>query len=259
MQRIRNPSQAFIHDIEWDKDISYYVDYIVEQGFEEIEAIDSMSMNISENTSLSFLFTAFIDDPIRNANFSIFYDVLMHIMKKRKQRDEGIQRGDMIHINFLCEGPQDGWLFWDGDNIIRGSEIGNEEYGIPEEFHIFEEFPPNYWKMFPFMKPGGEMVKISSMLLRYADNVTGLSRHCVFVIWFGSEKYILVLEKNLAEKIRDNSDHEVVLSKNIEIDNSVMDFLLTQGLDSSTVYDRAVACNEVDEDELTNMMDELQF
>jgi len=253
-RRIKN--KGFVHEIEWERDIVYYMDYIVDAGFTDLEAADSMSMDLVENSSLSYLFSGYIDNP-ENISVKIFYEILLDILQKRSRHQYGLKRGDMIHIVFLCEDPQDGWFFWDGADIIRGSMTKRETYGIPEEFVIFQEFPPNYWEKFPFDSFGGESVLITKKLLRDSDTSAFTKEQAIYSIEFQSEKYILILNKDFAESVMDGSETEKHILPNLEIPNEAVDFLRLYGMDYQSICDRAVCCNGVNEDELAGMMEDM--
>lgn len=257
MEKRRSKNKAFVHEIEWEKDIVYYMDYIVEAGFTDLEAADSMSMDLVENTSLSYLFTGYIENPDENISVKIFYDILLDILRKRSQKPYGLKRGDMIHIVFLCESEQDGWFFWNGTDIIRGRETKRETFGIPEEFVIFQEFPPNYWVKFPFDTFGGENVLISKELLRTSKTRAYTATQTIFSLEFQSDLYILILNKDFAEMVLDSSEADRHILENIEIPNEAMDFLRLYGMDSETIYDCTVCCSSINEDELAGMMEDL--
>jgi hypothetical protein len=258
----RNHRKTFIHVIDWEKDIVYYENHIEEAGFEGIlQKKDDMGMNLDDLSSnpLGYLFTAFIDNPIANANFSIFYDVLLDIITKRSKKKEQLLRGDIIYLNFIQDTPQEGYFFWDGVSIIRGDVNDNGKYTIPKQFRLFEEFPPNYWEKFPCDKFLEESAVISKEFLQIGEMRTYLTYHVLFTVQFQSERYMIVLEKPFSEQIMDSGDSKIYVCNQQEIPNYVVDFLRTQGLDSSTIYDRTICIQSFDEDELCQMLDEMEF
>jgi hypothetical protein len=259
---LRNHRKAFVHSIDWEKDIIYYESHIEEAGFEGIlQKKDDMGMDIDDLTvnPLGYLFTSFIDNPIANANFSIFYDVLMDILSKRSKKRERLLRGDIIHLNFIHDTPQEGYFFWDGSSIIRGDINHNGKYTVPKQFKIFEEFPPNYWDRFPCDKFLEESVVLSKGFLRTSEMRMYLLHHTIFTVQFQSERYMIVIEKSFTEKIMDSEESKIYVCSQQEIPNYIVDFLRSQGLDSSTIYDRTICIQSFDEDELCQMIDEMEF
>lgn len=254
----RNNRKAYMHIIDWEKDVTYYLEHIQEAGFDDIFGSDDMGVKIEDNDSLGFLFTAFIDNPIANANFTIFYDVLIDIMMKRSKRPESVFRGDIVYMNFISDN-QDAFLFWDGHGLIRGDVNGNGKYKIPCEFKVFEDFPPYYWDKYPHDSYHEEKMHISKGLLKTSDMRVYLPNMAIFTVYFKAEKYLIVLTKPFAEKILDSNESEKFVCNTKEIPNDVMDFLRSQGMDSSIIYDRVVCIEDFDEDELNTMMEELNF
>jgi hypothetical protein len=257
----RNPRKACMHVIDWEKDVSYYVDHIAEAGFEDIFGSDDMGISIggaSEDDSLGMLFTAFIDNPIANANFTIFYDVLIDIVMKRVKRPESVFRGDIIYLNFVSDN-QDAFLFWDGHGLIRGDKNENGKYKIPSEFKIFEEFPPHYWDKYPHDSYHEEKMTITKGLLKTSDMKVYLPSMAIFTVYFQAEKYLVIMTKPFAEKVLDSLESQKFICGTKEIPNDVMDFLRSQGMDSSTIYDRAICLEEFDEDELNELLEELNM
>lgn len=256
---LRIPNKAYVHIIDWEKDVSYYLEDIASAGFTELEAADSMSMDFSENNSLSYLFTGYMEDPVVNAGLMIFYGVLMDIVRKRSYKPEGLLRGDMINVNFLGETPQDGWFFWDGDKIIQGRKIRHNIYNIPEEFKIFEEFPPNYWEKYPFDKIGGEIVKLNKSLFYRPEYKASLREYNVYIIWFQGYKYIVCMNKEFSERVLDSNDDEIFNVYNTYIPDEVVDFLKSKGMDTEMIYQNTIACNEIDQDELSNLLEDMDL
>jgi hypothetical protein len=256
MSSLRNPRKAFLHVIDWEKDVSYYLEHIAEAGFEDIFGIDDMGVKIDDDDSLGTLFTAFLDNPIANANFTIFYDVLMDIMMKRFKRSSSVFRGDIVYMNFVSD-TQDAFLFWDGHGFIRGDKNENGKYKIPTEFKIFEDFPPHYWDKYPHDSYHEEKMTISKALLKTSDMKVYLPSMGIFTVYFQAEKYLVIMTKPFAEKVFDSSESQKFICGTKEIPNDVIDFLRSQGMDSSTIYDRAVCLEEFDEDELNQMIEEL--
>jgi hypothetical protein len=257
---MRNPRKAYIHIIDWEKDISYYLDHLSEAGFSNLLDNNDIGIQIEDedNDSLSFLFTSYIDDPLKNINFSIFNEVLTDIMFKKSKTSIGVFRGDIIYLNFISD-IQDSFLFWDGHNLIRGDLNKNNKYKIPSQFRIFEEFPPNYWDKYPHDKFHEEPVFITQALLKSGNMRVYLSNYVVFFVYFQSEKYIVIMSKIFAEKVLDSIESKEFICSSEEIPNEAMDFLRGQGMDSSTIYDRTLKIQDFDEDELLEMMEELNF
>jgi hypothetical protein len=259
---LRNHRKAFTHIIDWEKDIVYYESHIEEAGFEGIlQKKDDMGMDLDDLSSnpLGYLFTAFIDNPIVNANFSIFYDVLLDILTKRSKKRENLLRGDIVYLNFIHDTPQEGYFFWDGSSIVRGDVNYNGKYKVPKQFRLFEEFPPNYWDKFPSDKFLEESVSLTKGFLRTAEMRTYLLHHIIFTVHFQTERYMIVMEKTFSEKIMDDEDSKMYVCNQQEIPNYVVDFLRTQGFDSSIIYDRTICVQSFDEDELCQMIDEMEF
>jgi len=256
---MRNPRKAYVHVIDWEKDIVYYEDHIEEAGFEDMfKKNDPMGMDLeTQDDNLGYLFTAFIDNPIVNANFSIFYDVLMDILMKRSKKPEGLLRGDIIYINFINDTPQEGYFFWDGSSIIRGDLNENNKYKIPKQFKVFEEFPPNYWERFPCDHFNEELVILTRNLLKTSSMRVYLTYHVLFTVMFQSESYFVVLNKQFAETILDSEDSKEFTCHQEEIPNYIVDFLRSQGLESSIIYDRAITVQEFNEDELCSMIEDI--
>jgi hypothetical protein len=260
----RDSLKAYTHVIDFEKDIIYYKEYIEEDGFEGLfdtcngKYCEGMEIDIDDN-HLSFLFTAHIDNPIKNTNFSIFYDVLMDIIKKRSTKSHGVQRGDIIHLNFICDTPQEGYFFWDGSSIIRGDVNEDGKYKIPKQFHIFEEFPPNYWSKFPSSKFNEEMVIITKDLLKSTNIRFYFKDHILFGIYFQSEQYFVFMTKTFAETILDSSESKEFVCHQEEIPNYTIDFLRSQGIESSIIYERTVAVQEFNEDTLCEMLEDVSM
>jgi hypothetical protein len=217
-----------------------------------------MGVKIDDDDSLGMLFTAFIDNPIANANFTIFYDVLMDIMMKKFKRPASVFRGDIIHMNFVSD-TQDAFLFWDGHGLIRGDKNENGKYKIPDQFKIFEDFPPYYWDKFPHDSYHEQMMHISKPLLKTTDMRVYLPSMVIFTVYFQAEKYLVIMEKGFSQKILDSLESQKFVCNTKEIPNPVMDFLRSQGMDSSTIYDRAVYIDVFDEDELNELLGELDL
>jgi hypothetical protein len=257
---MRNPRKAYIHTIDWEKDIIYYVDHFSEAGFTDLLSNNDTGIQIEdeENDSLAFLFTAYIDDPLKNVNFAIFSEVLTDIMYKRSKTSIGVFRGDIVYLNFIAN-LQDAFLFWDGYHLIRGDLNKNNKYKIPSQFRIFEEFPPSYWDKFPYDKFHEEPVVITQNLLKSGSMRVYLTNYVVFFVYFQSHKYIVVMSKPFAEKVLDSVESKEFICSAEEIPNEVMDYLRSQGMDSSTIYDRTIKVQDFDEDELLEMMEELNF
>lgn len=261
---MRDPRKAYIHIIDFEKDIIYYKEYIEEDGFEGLfDKYDNKHYNAMEvdvdDTHLSFLFTAFIDDPIKNSNFSIFHDVLLDILKKRSTKTDGLQRGDIIHLNFISDTPQEGYFFWDGTDIIRGTVNENGAYKVPNEFRIFEEFPPNYWEKFPSTKFNEESVVLTKNLLKTTNIRFYFQTHILFGIFFQSEQYFVFMSKILAETILDSEESKEFICMQEEIPNYTVDFLRSQGIESSVIYDRTVAVQYFDEENLCEMIEDISM
>ena len=72
-------------------------------------------------------------------------------------------------MNFVSD-TQDAFLFWDGYGLIRGDKNGNGKYKIPDQFKIFEDFPPYYWDKFPHDSYHEQMMYISK-------NIKYFSKH----------------------------------------------------------------------------------
>ena len=260
----RDSLKAYTHVIDFEKDIIYYKEYIEEDGFEGLfdtcNSKDCEGMEIDiDDTHLSFLFTAFIDNPIKHANFSIFYDVLIDIIKKRSTKSHGVQRGDIIHLNFVCDTPQEGYFFWDGSSIIRGDTNEDGKYKVPKQFCIFEEFPPNYWEKFPSSKFNEEMIVITRNLLKSTNIRFYFQNHILFGIYFHSEQYFVLLPKSFAETILDSEDSKDFVCHQEEIPNYTVDFLRNQGIESSIIYERTIAVQEFNEDELCIMIEDISM
>ena len=261
---MRNPRKAYIHTIDFEKDIIYYKEYIEEDGFEGLfdkcdnKHCTGMEIDIDEY-HLSFLFTAFIDDPIKNSNFSIFHDVLLDILKKRASKPDGLLRGDIIHLNFIYDTPQEGYFFWDGTDIIRGDINDNGAYKVPKEFRIFEEFPPNYWDKFPINKFNEEIVLINKELLKSTNIRFYFPNHILFGVFFQSEQYFVLLTKVFAETILDSEESKEFVCHQEELPNYTVDFLRYQGIESSIIYERTIAVQEFDEDNLCEMIEDISM
>lgn len=256
---MRDSNKSFVHTIDWERDIVYYSEIIENAGFDEIGAINAMTMDLSENTSLSYLFTGYLQDPIAGANVFVFYEILMDILEKRSRHPNGLLRGDMIHLNFLCEHPQDGWFFWDGYDIIMGSPNDNGSYRIPDTFKIFEDFPPNYFEKFPHEKLGQENVVITKYLLRQTDIRVYLQKHSLFNVNFQDEKYIVCMDKEFSNCIMDDSDVKEYIVQHGEIPNEAVDFLRGQGLTSDIIYDKTIAIRQINEDEISQLLEEMDI
>lgn len=264
---MRDPSKAFVHIIDWERDVSYYQEHIENAGFDEIGALNSVTMDSYENSSLSYLFTGYLEDPIANAQLYIFYEVIMDILEKRSRHPHGVLRGDLIHLNFLCEGPQDGWLFWDGCEITLGTRNENQSYRIPENFYIFEDFPPNYWEKYPYDSHYQESVIVSKNLLQtsnlsmYTGKVFSEQErrfldqgNIVYMIEFNNEKYFLAMDKTFKEKIMDSGEFEKFFCKSIEIPRNVLELLKASGIETSTIYDRTIFVENSEEEELALLL-----
>lgn len=261
---MRNPRKAYIHTIDFEKDIIYYKEYIEEDGFEGLfdhcnaDYCTGMDIDI-DNTHLSFLFTAFIDNPVSNANFSIFYDVLLDILRKRERKPDGLQRGDIIHLSFIYDTPQEGYFFWDGSGIIRGDKNEHGKYKVPAQFRIFDEFPPNYWEAFPSDKFNEELVVITRDLLKSTNIRFYFPNHILFGIFFQSEQYFVLLTKSFAETILDSEESKEFVCHQEELPNYTVDFLRNQGIESSVIYERTIALQEFNEDELCAMIEDIEM
>jgi len=256
---MRNLNKSYLHTIDWENDIVYYSEVLENAGFEEVGSINFMTKDISEETSLSYLFTGYIQDPIAGANVFIFYEILMDILEKRSRHPDGLKRGDMIHINFLCEYPQDGWFFWDGYDIILGSPNDNGTYRIPDTFKIFEEFPPNYFDKFPYDKLGQENVVISKKMLRQTDIRVYLPKHALYNVNFQDEKYIICINKDFSEYIMDDSDEKEHIVQHGEIPNEAIDFLRSQGISCDIIYDKTIAIQQINEEEISQLLEEMKL
>jgi hypothetical protein len=261
---MRDHRKAYIHTIDFEKDIIYYKEYIEEDGFEGLfdkcdnKHCTGMEIDVDDD-HLTFLFTAFIDDPIKNSNFSIFHDVLLDILKKRASKPDGLLRGDIIHINFIYDTPQEGYFFWDGTSIIRGDINEKGSYKVPFEFRIFEEFPPNYWEKFPSTKFNEESVVLTKNLLKTTNIRFYFQNHILFGIFFQSEQYFVFMSKSLAENILDSEESKEFVSIQEEIPNYTVDFLRSQGIESTVIYDRTVAVQYFDEENLCVMMEDISM
>jgi len=173
-------------------------------------------MDLEENSSLSYLFNGYIDDPEANVSVRIFYEIMMDILEKRSKMPNGLLRGDIINVDFLGEYKQDGWFFWNGKDIIKGTKISKDTYTIPETFRIFEEFPPSYWDKFPFDSSERETVMITKNLLSTYDNLMVLKENYLFTLFFKGNGYMLAINKDFAEKVRDSNPSEKFFLKNTE-------------------------------------------
>jgi hypothetical protein len=183
----------------------------------------------------------------------------MDILERRSRHHHGLKRGDLIHLNFLCEKPQDGWFFWDGCEITLGTKTENGTYKIPEEFYIFEEFPPSYWSKYPWDVPYQESVIATKGLLKtsnlgvYTGHSLGLG-NAIYLVEFQGEKYFISMSKPFAEKIMDSEDSKKFFCKSIEIPNDVLDFLTGSGIDTSTIYEKTVHVDSTEEEDLSQLI-----
>lgn len=261
---LRDHNKTFTHVIDFEKDIIYYKEYIEEDGFEGLfdtcksKDCEGMEIDIDDN-HLSFLFTAFIDNPIKYSNLSIFYEVLLDILKKRSKKSYGLLRGDIIHLNFIHDTPQEGYFFWDGSSIIRGDVNENGKYKVPKQFRIFEEFSPNYWSSFPSDKFNEEIVVITKDLLKSTTIRFYFPNHILFGIFFQSEQYFVFMTKTFAETILDSEESKDFVCHQEEIPNYTVDFLRMQGIESSIIYERTIAVQEFDEDNLCSMVEDISI
>jgi hypothetical protein len=263
---MRDSNKAFVHVIDWESDVSYYQEHIENAGFDEIRdysEISCMSNTLGEISSLSYLFMGYLQDPIANANLYIFYEVIMDILEKRSRKPEGLLRGDLIHLNFLCEHPQDGWFFWDGCDITLGTRNENGTYRIPEEFYIFEEFPPSYWSKYPWDSPYQESVIVTKSLLKssnlgiYTGNINNKGMNLgdvIYMVEFNGEKYFVSMAKTFAEQILDSDDNKKFFCRSVEIPKNVIEFLKTSGMDTSTIYERTVHVDSTEEEDLAQLI-----
>jgi hypothetical protein len=263
---MRNPNKAFIHVIDWESDVSYYQEHIENAGFDEIRdysEVACMTNSLGEISSLSYLFMGYLQDPIANANLYIFYEVIMDILEKRSRHSHSLLRGDLIHLNFLCENPQDGWFFWDGCDITLGTRNENGTYRIPEEFYIFEEFPPNYWSKYPWDSPYQESVIVTKNLLKtsnlgvytgaISNNGIDLG-NAIYMVEFNSEKYFVSMNKRFAEQIMDSENYKKFFCKSLEIPRDVLDYLKGSGIDTSIIYEKTVHVDSTEEEELAQLL-----
>jgi hypothetical protein len=269
---MRDHTKAFVHVIDWENDVSYYQEHIENAGFDEIGTINEVSMfsnNVGEIISLSYLFTGYLEDPIANAQLYIFYEVIMDILERKSRNVHGLKRGDLIHLNFLCEGPQDGWFFWDGCDITLGTRNENESYRIPENFYIFEEFPPSYWDKYPYDSHYQESVIVSKNLLKTSNlcMYTGKSfseterrfldqGNAIYMVEFNDEKYFISMDRMFKEKIMDSDDFEKFYCRSIEIPTNVLNLLKGSGIDTSTIYEKTIHVEHSEEEELAQMLEE---
>ena len=267
---MRDPNKAFVHVIDWESDVSYYQEHIENAGFDEIgdsfgilNEVTCMCNGLGEISSLSYLFMGYLEDPIANANLYIFYEVIMDILEKRSRHLHGLKRGDLIHLNFLCEKPQDGWFFWTGCDITLGTRNENDTYRIPDDFYIFEEFPPDYWSKYPWDKPYQESVVVTKNLIKTSNLgvYTGPSRSgdkgdAIYLVEFNGEKYFVAMSKSFAEKIMDSEDSRKFFCRSIEIPRNVLDYLKGVGIDTSTIYQKTVYAESSEEEELAQLLEE---
>lgn len=263
---MRDPNKAFIHVIDWESDVSYYQEHIENAGFDEIRDYSEtsfMSNSLGEISSLSYLFMGYLQDPIANANLYIFYEVIMDILEKRSRHPHGLLRGDLIHLNFLCEKPQDGWFFWTGCDITLGTRNENDTYRIPEEFYIFEEFPPSYWSKYPWDTPYQESVIVSKNLIKtsnigvYTGNLSNNGMNlgnAIYLVEFNGEKYFISMDKRFAEQILDSEDSKKFFCKSIEIPKDVLDYLKASGIDTSIIYEKTVHVDSTEEEDLALLL-----
>lgn len=213
MQRRRN--KTFQFEIEWN----------------EVEDLFKKELNIYELDWLD------LNNYINEKNQK-FLNIMTEFFNSRNNKINP-KRGDIIHLAFIENHRQDGFLFYDGEKVIYpGLENGNDQYNIPVIFKI-PEFPPDYWDDSEFMNPLlytlvfdiNEKTKITIIQDFYIQNVYGLDKD-IYI------KHILNENKefNLHVRIYKESKHNyniIMLNYDENDAEEILKYFIENGICSS--------------------------
>ena len=67
------------------------------------------------------------------------------------------------------------------------------------------------------------------------------------------------MDKNFSDYVMDDTDSKEHIVQHGEIPNEAVDFLRGQGLSSDIIYDKTIYINQINEDEISQLINEMEL